>query len=179
MSCTPQPVNPTPDADAALSDAEADAPAPFGVYDCNQVCAHAAQLGCPSAQPTKGGSSCAVVCANTLDGPAPFNLQCRSLATTCDAADACESNTLQARQRATADAGSDASDEAGVAAAPLPVSCAGWCTHATALGCPSAKPTVKGGTCVQVCTNVQTGPAKWNLKCRVAAKTCAAAEACQ
>lgn len=57
--------------------------------------------------------------------------------------------------------------------------CAAWCKHAAALHCDAAKPTRAGASCADVCVNVQTGPAKLNLRCRIAAKTCAAADVCE
>lgn len=71
------------------------------------------------------------------------------------------------------DAGDDFDAEA------VASTCANWCKRAAVLKCPSAQPTKKGATCVEVCTNVQTGPVHFNLKCKIAAKSCAAADACQ
>ena len=58
--------------------------------------------------------------------------------------------------------------------------CAGWCRHAADLLCEAAHPTPAGSPCEAVCTNVQaSGVVTWNLKCRVAARSCAAADACE
>ena len=58
--------------------------------------------------------------------------------------------------------------------------CSKWCAHAAELGCSSAKPTPKGGSCTAVCENVQSsGIVRWNLVCRVKAKSCAAADVCE
>ncbi len=58
--------------------------------------------------------------------------------------------------------------------------CSNWCAHAAKLGCPAAKPTPKGASCAVVCSNATTGGAiTWNLRCRIGAKTCAAADACE
>jgi hypothetical protein len=73
------------------------------------------------------------------------------------------------------DGGNENDDKLGVP----PATCASWCAHARALGCGAGRPTRAGATCESVCVNVQTGPAKWNLRCRVDAKTCAAADSCE
>lgn len=59
-----------------------------------------------------------------------------------------------------------------------PATCSNWCKRASVLNCSAARPTRGGATCVDVCNNVQTGPVKWNLRCRISAKTCAAADVC-
>lgn len=67
--------------------------------------------------------------------------------------------------------------EGGIRKAPT---CAGWCDRAVELGCPAGKPTPNGSPCVAVCENVQrSGVVSWNLSCRVAATSCAAADACE
>jgi hypothetical protein len=161
--CPPAPVNPPPDADAASSVDAAPAPTPApspNPTGCQAWCDHAKALGCSAADPTPGGATCAEVCTNTLDGPVPLNVACRAAAKTCAAADSCE-------------------DGIGARARAAPATCSAWCARATTLKCPAAKPTPGGASCVDVCTNANSGPAKWNLKCRVAAKTCAAADACE
>lgn len=61
-----------------------------------------------------------------------------------------------------------------------PVTCAQWCQHATALHCEAAKPTTLGASCEDVCNHfAASNIATWNLKCRVAAKTCNAADNCE
>lgn len=66
--------------------------------------------------------------------------------------------------------------------AAAPATCANWCKHAKKLGCPSAKPTPQGSTCEEVCSFVQTSGIKaatWDLKCRIGARSCAAADNCE
>ena len=172
VGCPKDPVPPVPDADAA-SDPVPDAASPPTTTDastpsCATWCAHATELKCPAGRLSPSGATCATVCINTLDGPAAFNVACRTKAKTCDEADQCEN-----------DASFALAPDGGIGDAARPSTCAGWCSNAAALRCPSGKPTPLGATCVQVCTNVQTGPAKWNLKCRAAAKTCKAADACE
>lgn len=65
---------------------------------------------------------------------------------------------------------------------PTPPSptCADVCKNYERLGCEAARPTARGATCAQVCENVQTsGIIRWNLGCRSAATTCAAADTCE
>jgi hypothetical protein len=51
---------------------------------CDGLCALEASLGCPAAQPTPAGASCAVVCANQASaGIAPWDLGCRVRQTSC------------------------------------------------------------------------------------------------
>ncbi len=163
-ACPPMPA-PTPPVTDAGSDA-----APFGTYDCDSWCAHARDMKCPASLPTDHGASCVDVCKNTLGTPLYFDVQCRTLATSCEAVDACENRmrSMTAKSTMTPD-----TEEASRA------TCAGWCSHAAALKCPSAKPTPKGAPCIEVCINVQSGPVKFNLKCRVTAPTCALADACE
>lgn len=78
-----------------------------------------------------------------------------------------------------ADAAPDIPDIPGDADAASNATCSSWCKHAAALKCPSAAPTKAGATCVEVCTNVQSGPVKFNLRCRSTAKTCALADSCE
>ncbi len=72
-----------------------------------------------------------------------------------------------------ADSGDDNADAA-------PATCANWCKHAAALKCLAAAPTAHGASCVTVCTNMQqSSVSSFNLRCRIAAKTCDLAEACE
>lgn len=166
LGCPNTPVNPTPDADASGIDAAIDSGS-SATFDCASWCAHASDMKCQAAIPTEHGASCVDVCKNTLDGPMPFAVQCRSLASSCAAADECENGPSLARRRRPPMA--DASI----------VTCADWCTHAADMKCPEARATPKGALCIEVCNNVQSGPAPFNLKCRTAAKTCAAADSCE
>jgi len=94
------PVPPTPDAaDSSVDagqDVATDTASPVTVDaapaapSCATWCAHAKALNCVAAAPTPAGSACTDVCANTLTGPAPLNVQCRTIAPTCAAADECE-----------------------------------------------------------------------------------------
>jgi len=69
----------------------------------------------------------------------------------------------------------DAADSGGPSA-----TCEAWCSHAADLKCEAAKPTAKGATCTVVCLNVQnSGVVVWNLRCRVAATSCALADECE
>lgn len=70
------PVPPTPpDADAAV---------PAGV-SCDTACARGQALGCKWATPTPDGASCSTVCANAnrQDGPARWDLSCRTHENAC------------------------------------------------------------------------------------------------
>lgn len=165
--CTPAPVPPTPDADASSVDSGPTPPAPPAGPSCATWCARATVLGCAAAKPTPAGAPCVDVCANTLDGPVSLNVACRTSASSCAAADECENPHDSARPSG-----------AGDPVLAVVGGCTAWCLHAAALKCPAAKPTPKGATCAEVCTNAQSG-LKWDLKCRAAAKTCAAADACE
>ncbi len=57
---------------------------------CADVCAHMRVLACPGARPTAAGASCETVCTNFQQGPAPWDLRCRSIAESCEAMDRCE-----------------------------------------------------------------------------------------
>lgn len=58
--------------------------------------------------------------------------------------------------------------------------CTTVCTNLKNRKCPGANKTVKGSTCVDVCTNTQaSGIVSWDLKCRSTKTTCAAIDACQ
>lgn len=61
-----------------------------------------------------------------------------------------------------------------------PDGCKRWCAHAAELHCAAARDTPFGGKCVDVCTSIQNGGiVSFNLDCRIAADTCAAAELCE
>ncbi len=152
-SCHPSGPNPPPGPDA---DASGPPPAPSGA-SCQTWCDHAADLGCNSSMPTPAGSPCVDVCKN-FDGPLALDVACRTSAASCAAADECENGKLAVHFSAT---------------------CAGWCKHAAELKCAAAKPTDAGSSCEAVCANANSASLKWNLKCRVTAKTCAAADACE
>jgi hypothetical protein len=67
------------------------------------------------------------------------------------------------------------------ASPPPPVtgaSCADACAKLAALGCPEAKPTAKGATCVEVCQNTLGSPVSLQPDCVVHASDCPAAAAC-
>ncbi len=75
------------------------------------------------------------------------------------------------------DAGEDPDPEVDAA---TPATCANWCARATKLKCQSAKTTPNGTPCITVCDNLQrSGVVTWNLHCRIAARSCAAADACE
>lgn len=74
--------------------------------------------------------------------------------------------------------GTDAGPEPDTPDASL-LTCADWCKHAEELHCAAAKDTPAGAHCVDVCTNFQSGPAPFDLRCRVGAKTCTAADNCE
>lgn len=58
--------------------------------------------------------------------------------------------------------------------------CEDWCAHAYELRCEATKATEGGGSCTDVCHNLQTsGFAHFNLGCRRKATSCAAAEECE
>jgi hypothetical protein len=57
---------------------------------CMDVCNNMRTLACPAAQPTAAGASCETVCTNFQQGPAPWDLLCRSIAPSCAAMDQCE-----------------------------------------------------------------------------------------
>lgn len=62
-----------------------------GPATCADVCANGNELGCPFAQKTPAGATCETVCANNqAAGIAPWNLGCRTSATSCAAIDACQ-----------------------------------------------------------------------------------------
>jgi hypothetical protein len=58
--------------------------------------------------------------------------------------------------------------------------CADACARAREMECEFAKPTPNGATCEDVCQNIQDkGLFSLDLDCRVAARTCKQAEACE
>jgi hypothetical protein len=62
---------------------------------------------------------------------------------------------------------------------PATPTCADVCKRLFDLGCPAAKPTPQGATCVDVCLNVQnSGVVSWDLKCRARATSCAIFDRC-
>lgn len=63
---------------------------PPGAATCQDLCKHLGELGCEAARPTTGGATCVVVCENVRDSPVAWNLDCRTKALTCAAADVCE-----------------------------------------------------------------------------------------
>lgn len=71
----------------------------------------------------------------------------------------------------------DAAVDVGPAPAPGG-SCADACAKLAALGCPAAKPTPKGATCVEVCQNTLGSPVSLQPDCVVRATDCPSAEAC-
>lgn len=69
-------------------------------------------------------------------------------------------------------------DPVGVAGAS---GCAAACAKLAQLGCPEAKPTPKGASCVEVCANTQgdSSPVSLQTDCVVRAGSCDDAKACQ
>lgn len=79
----PPPVNPPP----VVADASATC---SGTCTCANMCAHGADLGCSWARPTPAGASCVAVCENNQSANiAPWDLNCRSHAASCNAVDFC------------------------------------------------------------------------------------------
>jgi hypothetical protein len=75
----------------------------------------------------------------------------------------------------------DAALDAGPTPTPPPVpgaSCADACARLTALGCPGAKPTPRGASCVEVCQNTLGSPVSLQTDCIARASDCPAANAC-
>lgn len=65
---------------------------PTNTASCADVCANMAKLNCPSSKPTARGTSCTQVCTTLQNSDiAKWNLDCRAKATSCEAADLCES----------------------------------------------------------------------------------------
>jgi hypothetical protein len=60
------------------------------------------------------------------------------------------------------------------------VTCAEVCQHWEKLGCEEAEPTPNGGTCEDVCLNVQeSGIISWDLDCRAEIASCDQVDSCE
>lgn len=58
---------------------------------CASACANATRLNCDFAEPTANGVTCEQVCTEAqATGLTKLNLKCRTQATSCEAAEACE-----------------------------------------------------------------------------------------
>ena len=58
---------------------------------CADVCARGAALGCEYAKPSPGGVSCEAVCKDVVAGTDfVLDLECRAVASSCEAAERCE-----------------------------------------------------------------------------------------
>jgi len=80
---------PAPAPDPSPVPAPSDAgPAP-GPVTCDDVCTRLAALGCPEAQPTEAGASCAEVCENMIAGGVGYPLECVGRAGSCAEAERC------------------------------------------------------------------------------------------
>lgn len=90
----------------------------------------------------------------------------------CASAPPCPANEARIAGACSQDAGPDA---------PLPATCAGACSNARRLGCEIGKPTPKGGTCEQVCENVQreNAGAGFNVTCIARANACVDVDMCR
>lgn len=53
---------------------------PAGTATCLDLCRHETALNCPAAAPTPAGATCVDVCINNQNGPAPWDLDCRTSA---------------------------------------------------------------------------------------------------
>lgn len=85
VGCPRDPVPPTPDADSGVVVVDA------GTATCASWCKHASEMHCNAAKPTPEGASCETVCENLQgSGLVKFDLKCRSVASSCMAAEACE-----------------------------------------------------------------------------------------
>lgn len=61
-----------------------------------------------------------------------------------------------------------------------PATCESFCDHGKELGCEWVKPTPEGTSCVAVCESVQvSGIVKWDLECRVKARSCDEVDDCE
>lgn len=59
------------------------------------------------------------------------------------------------------------------------ITCEEVCRHLSSMMCPSAEPTKKGATCVEVCENVRSsGTMTFDMKCLITAPSCKAADEC-
>lgn len=64
---------------------------PAGPYSCETACERGADLGCAYAAPTPAGASCGEVCRNVQSsGFLRWDLECRTLAPSCEAVDNCD-----------------------------------------------------------------------------------------
>lgn len=68
-------------------------------------------------------------------------------------------------------------------AAANPVTCSTYCKHVgpEGLDCPEGRPTAKGATCMDFCSNIQLSRnyVRLDLRCSVKAKTCAEVASCE
>jgi hypothetical protein len=63
-----------------------------GIATVETVCANYRALGCPAGKSTPQGATCETVLSNAIaSGMVRINLACRASASSCPAADACES----------------------------------------------------------------------------------------
>lgn len=62
---------------------------------------------------------------------------------------------------------------------PVVATCATACANASELRCSWAMPTAGGASCEDVCKAAQDFGDAWDLACRTAAVTCAAADRCE
>ncbi len=66
---------------------------------------------------------------------------------------------------------------------PEPVegaTCASACDRFRELGCPEGEDTAGGGTCEEVCQNVQdSGIIEWDLECRTGVDACDQVDSCE
>lgn len=63
---------------------------------------------------------------------------------------------------------------------PMPLAdCDGACASAEKLHCELAKPTKKGGSCLDVCRNADNNGFPWGTACMSVSKTCDELENCQ
>jgi hypothetical protein len=59
-----------------------------------------------------------------------------------------------------------------------PATCEVVCAHWTDMGCEEAEPTPAGGSCVDVCKNIQDGTLKEDLECQAAVTSCDQIDSC-
>jgi hypothetical protein len=60
-------------------------------FDCRSACARLRELHCPAAEDTVGGATCEQVCINVQEsGFIAWDLECRSVAVSCDMVERCE-----------------------------------------------------------------------------------------
>ena len=66
------------------------------VVTCEDVCVARRALGCPAGKATPAGARCEEVCHNVQDsGIFVMDLECRAKAKTCEAMDACATQTVR------------------------------------------------------------------------------------